>query len=88
MDYSYLADLSHQDFERERCRLIGEALDAVPKERRVELHLYQFKLDAMRDKLSQEEFMIALAGEMIENMENLVDQFAAIKNTLSGPPKH
>ena len=88
MDLAYLADLSPQEFERERCRLIGDELDKAPKEQRVAFLEYQLRLDCMRDTMTQDEFLVALSREMSESLENLVDQFALIKNSFGPPAKH
>lgn len=82
MDLTYLAALSQQEFEIERCRLIGEFLDSAPAEHRVKLLETQLKIDAIRDTVSHEELMVHLCREMSEAVENLSDQFVLIRNTL------
>lgn len=81
-DLSYLADLSETEFEIERCRLINEELNKVPKHLRTKLLEYQFVLDVRREKLSPTEFLTSLVSDMSENVENLSDQFVSIQNTL------
>jgi len=81
-DLSYLAKLSDEDFERERCKLIGTFLDSAPPELRKKLLTTQMKIDEVRDTKSRDELIQYLCREMSESLENLSDQFVAIRNTL------
>lgn len=82
MDLSYLANLSSLEFELERCRIIGDFLDSVPDDLRGKILTTQIKIDEIRDAVSKDDFLQYLCGEMSESLENLVDQFVAIRNAL------
>lgn len=84
MDLSYLANLSEQEFERERCRLLGEALDSASnRDQRIAGLELQLKLDVRRETMPREQYIASLFTDIGENLENLSDQFVAINNTLT-----
>jgi len=82
MDLSHLASLSPSEYEKERCRIIGEFLDSLPKERRNQMLLLQLRIDEKRDTMTAEEFQKWLAYEMGESIENLSDLFVSIMNNV------
>lgn len=78
--FNHLAQLSDIEFERERCRLIDEFLNSLPKEKRVEALKFQLRLDVRRETLPRDQFIASLFHDINENLENLSDQFVALGN--------
>lgn len=78
MDLSYLKDLNKEDFETERNRLLANAILAAPRRRLKKLVHLQSELNALRDKMSSEEFIQHCVHQTAENMENIADLAAHI----------
>lgn len=83
MDLSYLANLSELEFEAERCRLIMAEIENAPTpELRKKGLLLQMEIDTRRDTMPRDQFIGSLLSQASENLENLSDQFVALKHTI------
>jgi hypothetical protein len=78
-DLSYLANLSQEDYEAERLRILSEAIMHIPEEYRGQCIKLQEKLSDYRDTHSPEEYMCYIAALMSDGIENLDDLRSFVK---------
>lgn len=69
-------------FESERNRIISEYLKSLPKERRAAAYAMQVEIDLARETMSSDELLVWMCRQAAERLENLSDQFQAIKHQL------
>jgi hypothetical protein len=72
-------------FERERNRIISEYLKSLPPERRMAAYATQIQVDLARETMSSDELLVWMCREAAEKLENLSDQFQAVRNRLVPP---
>ena len=83
MDLSHLANLSQEEYEQARVKLITDMINDAPAHHRLRLLKLQNALDIRRKSMSSEHFMKSLFADIFENLENLDDQFNLVRNKLN-----
>ena len=80
-DFNRLASLAKtpDEFEKERSRLIDDALSKIPEPQREKCIALQKDIDEARARLSSEQFMAFLMMKLQENLADMNDQFASIQ---------
>jgi hypothetical protein len=85
VDFDKLITLNPKEFEEERQRIISKYLDSLPSEVRTKCLALQYQLDIKRDELNILENLEYSFSCISENLENMLDQFSAIKNLVAAP---